>query len=260
MSAADAALVQTLPALAFQAMLVLARIGGAVMLLPGLGEAALPRMVRAAIAVAFTALLFPLLLPALPKAPASALGAFAMLGAELVTGIWLGWLARLVVLSLSMGGEIIAAMLGLTNVLVPNAAPGQVTPALGQLFAVAAAALVLTTGLYAIPLEALIASYHLIPAGQLLPAADSTRVVVAAVGSSFALAVRIGGPFLLASVVWQIGLGLASRLVPQVPIYFVSLPGQILGGFALLAGLAAALSGLWFSQIQQGFSILPGLH
>lgn len=260
MTAGDAVLATILPALAFQAMLVLARIGGAVMLLPGLGEAAMPRMVRAAIAVAFTALLFPLLLPTLPPAPAGVFQAFSMLAAELVTGAWLGWLARLVVLSLSMGGEVIAAMLGLTNVLVPDAALGEVTPALGQLFGVAAAALVLATGLYAIPLNAVVESYHLIPAGRLLPAGDSTRVAVEAVGASFALAIRIGGPFLLASVVWQIGLGLASRLVPQVPIYFVSLPGQILGGFALLAGLAAALSALWADQIQQGFSLLPGLH
>ncbi len=260
MTAADAALVQMLPAIAFQAMLVLARIGGAVMLLPGLGEAALPPMVRAEVAVAFTALLFPLLLPGLPAAPSGVFGAFAMLAAELATGVWLGWLARLVVLSLSMGGEVIAAMLGLTNVLVPDAALGPATPALGQLFGVAAAALVLASGLYAIPLAALVQSYHLVPAGTFLPAADSTRVVVEAVGASFALAVRIGGPFLLASIVWQIGLGLASRLVPQVPIYFVSLPGQILGGFALLAGLAAALSAFWIGQIHDGFSLLPGLH
>ncbi len=259
MTAADAALVQMLPALAFQAMLVLARIGGAVMLLPGLGEAALPSMVRAAVAVAFTALLF-LLLPGLPAAPSGVFGAFAMLAAELATGVWIGWLARLVVLSLSMGGEVIAAMLGLTNVLVPDAALGPATPALGQLFGIAAAALVLASGLYAIPLAALVQSYHLVPAGTFLPAADGTRVVVEAVGASFALAVRIGGPFLLASIVWQIGLGLASRLVPQVPIYFVSLPGQILGGFALLAGLAAALSAFWIGQIHDGFSLLPGLH
>lgn len=257
---ADAALVAMLPGLAFQAMLVLARIGGAVMLLPGLGEAALPRMVRAAIAVAFTALLFPLLLPSLPAAPSSPIEAFAMLGAELANGVWLGWLARLVVLSLSMGGEIIADMLGLTNVLVPDAAFSAATPALGELFGVAAAALVLASGLYVMPLTALVESYHLVPAGSLLPAADTTRVVVQAVGASFALAVRIGGPFLLASIVWQVALGLASRLVPQVPIYFVSLPGQILGGFALLAALAAALTALWFGQIHQGFALLPGWH
>ncbi|MGH7085929.1 MAG: flagellar biosynthetic protein FliR, partial [Acetobacteraceae bacterium] len=67
-------------------------------------------------------------------------------------------------------------------------------------------------------------------------------------------------PFLLASIVWQVALGLASRLVPQVPIYFVSLPGQILGGFALLAALAAPLTALWFGQIHAGFALLPGWH
>ncbi|MDA8050269.1 MAG: flagellar biosynthetic protein FliR [Rhodospirillales bacterium] len=260
MTAADAAFVQALPALAFQAMLVLARIGGAVMLLPGLGEAALPPMVRAAIAVSLTALLLPVLLPALPAAPAGVWQSFAMLAAELASGIWLGWLARLVVLSLAMGGEMIAAMFGLSNVLWPDPALGPTTPALGQLFGLAATAFVLASGLYVLPLTALVESYRVIPAGGLLPAGDGAHVVVAAVGASFALALRIAAPFLLASLIWQFALGLASRLVPQVPIYFVSLPGQIVGGFALLAGLAATLVSLWLGGVREGFGMLPGMR
>ncbi len=48
MSEADAALLAALPALAFQAVLVFARLGAAVMVLPGLGEAEVPAPVRLA--------------------------------------------------------------------------------------------------------------------------------------------------------------------------------------------------------------------
>lgn len=259
MTAADAALVQALPGLVFGALLVLARVGGAVMLLPGLGEAALPPMVRAAIALSLTALLFPVLLPLLPPAPASPWHAFALIAAELIDGLWLGWLARLLVLSLAMGGEIISGMLGLSNVIVPDLAMGASSTALSQVLAVAAAALVLASGLYGVPVAALAESYRVIQAGTLLPAADGTRIVVQDVGISFALALRIGAPFVLASIVWQVTLGLAARLVPQVPIYFVSLPGQILGGFALLAGLAATLLALWLGAMRGSPGLLPGL-
>jgi flagellar biosynthetic protein FliR len=260
MTPADAALLHALPALAFAGVLVLARIGGAVMLLPGIGEAALPPMVRAGIALALTALLFPVLVPVLPPAPTQPWRAFFMLAAELGTGLWLGWLARLLVLSLEMAGEIISAMLGLSNVILPNVTIGTESTALSQVFGVAAAALVLATGLYALPLDALVRSYQAIPAGSLLPAADSAQAVVHGVGVSFALALRLASPLVLASIVWQVALGLAARLVPQVPIYFVSLPGQILGGFALLAGLVATLLALWLGAMRTGFAVLPGFR
>jgi flagellar biosynthesis protein FliR len=259
MSAADVALVQALPGLAFALVLVLARIGGAVMLLPGLGEAALPPMVRVAIALSLTALLLPVLLPALPPAPATPWRLFAMLAAELMSGLWLGWLARLFILSLAMGGDIISAMLGLSNVIAPNVAMGTESTALSQVLGVAAAALVLATGLYALPLGALAQSYRVIPAGTLLPLADGTAAAVQGVGVSFALALRIAAPFVLASIAWQVTLGLAARLVPQVPIYFVSLPGQILGGFALLAGLVTTLLALWLEALRAAPGLLPGL-
>lgn len=258
MTAADAALLRALPGFAFAAMLVLARVGGAMMLLPALGEAALPRLVRAALALALTALLLPVLLPHLPAEPADPWRAFSMLAAELASGLWLGWLARLLVVALPMSGEIISAMLGLSNVLLPGTALGAESVALGQLLGVAAPALLLATGLYALPLEALAGSYRVIPAGALLPAAAGTAAVVHAVGTSFGLAIRLAAPFLLASLVWQLALGLAARLVPQIPIYFISLPGQILGGFALLALFATMLLALWLGAAREGFVQVPG--
>ncbi len=259
MSAADAALVHALPGLAFALVLLLARIGGAVMLLPGIGEAALPPMVRAALALVLTALLFPVLLSTLPPAPATPSHLLAMLAAELMNGLWLGWLARVFVLSLTMAGDIISAMLGLANVILPNPAMGSEATALAQVIGVAAAALVLATGLYALPLDALVRSYHVIPAGTVLPLSDGTAAVVHGVGASFALGLRLAAPFVLGAIAWQMTLGLAARLVPQVPIYFVSLPGQILGGFVLLAGFAATLLALWLTALRAAPGLLPGL-
>lgn len=260
MGPADAALVALLPGYAFAAMLVLARVGGAIMLLPALGEATLPTMVRAAIAAALTALLTPVLLTELPPSPGSPWGAFAMIGAELVTGLWFGWLARLVVIALPMGGDVISAMLGLSNVILPGPSLGSESVAFGALLGIAVPTLLLVTGLYTLPLAALADSYRVIPAGTLLPASGGALVAMHAVATSFALAIRIAAPFLLASLVWQIALGLASRLVPQIPIYFISLPGQIVGGLALLAVLAATLLTLWLGATQAGFHLLPGAN
>src|SRR4051812_9922666 len=98
MSEAD--LLAALPGLAFAFVLVLARVGTAVMLLPGLGEVEAPAMVRAGLALAMTLLVLPAVEPTVPSLPQDLAGA-GMIGAELLSGAVLGWLARLPALALS---------------------------------------------------------------------------------------------------------------------------------------------------------------
>lgn len=259
MSEDAATLLATLPVWAFAFVLVMGRVGAAIMLLPGLGEAEPPAMVRLGLALGVTALLLPGIEPSIPAVPEAGLQAAFMIAAEVITGLWLGWLARLLVLALPVAGQFIAYMLGVANVLQPDPElGGQATP-IARLFAVAAPLAILVTGLYAIPLAALAGSYRLIPAGTLLPAADATQTAVRAVADSFALAMRLASPFLLASIVWHVATGLLARLVPRLQVYFVAMPGQILGGMVLLAAVATALLTVWQTAVQSGFASLPGL-
>ena len=69
MTAADAVLLAGLPGWAFAFVLLLCRAGAACMLIPGVGEAEVPAMVRAGFAVALTALLLPGLAPHMPPPP-----------------------------------------------------------------------------------------------------------------------------------------------------------------------------------------------
>jgi flagellar biosynthesis protein FliR len=249
----------SLPAWAFAFVLVLGRIGAALTLLPGLGEASPPAMLRAGLAVGVTALLLPGIMPLIPQVPADVPTVVGMIAAEVITGMWLGWLARLLVLALPIAGQFIAFMLGVSNVLVTDPELSGQSSALEQLFSLAAPLALLISGLYAVPLAALAGSYHVIAPGTLLPAGDGTELAVRAVGQCFALALELASPFVLAAVVWHVVIGLIARLVPNVPVYFVALPGQILGGLALLAVLGGALIATWMDATSAGFARLPGL-
>jgi flagellar biosynthesis protein FliR len=253
------ALLATLPAWGFSAMLLVARIGCACMLLPGVGEAEVPAMLRIGMTLVLTGLLLPVVFALPPPVPESPVMLMGMVAAECVTGLWLGWLARLPVLALPMGGQIIATMTGLSSVLQPDPALGAQSSALARMFSLIAPVLVLGTGLYRLPLAALAGSYRLVEAGALLPSADATSGVVAAVGAAFALALQLSAPFVLASVVWQAGLGLAARLVPSLQVFTAAMPGQILGGLALLALLAGSVLGAWRDAMGAALAALPGL-
>jgi flagellar biosynthesis protein FliR len=248
----------TLPIWAFAFVLVTARMGAAMSLLPGLGESEPPVMVRVGLTLCVTVLLLPGIAPSIQKVPEAGMQAALMVMAEVITGLWLGWLARLLVLALPIAGQFIAYMLGIANVLQPDPELGSQATPLERMFDLGAAVVVLGTGLYALPLMALAGSYQLVPPGTLLPAADTALTAVRAVGTAFSLSVRLASPFLLISIVWHVGTGLLARLVPRMQVYFVVMPGQILGGLVLLSVTATALLAAWEGAVRTGFNMLPG--
>ena len=181
-----------------------------------------------------------------------------MIAADVATGVWFGWLARTMVLALPMAGQVLAYAIGISNVLQSDVELGPQTTATATLFNAALPALILSTGLYAMPLAALAGLYKVIPAGTLLPAADSLRTVLHTVTEGFALALRLASPFVLANIVWHAGTGLMARFLPRLQVYFIAAPGQILGGCLLLAGLIGALLSAWQDATSASLSTLPG--
>ncbi len=259
MTADDAVLLGHLPALAFAFVLVLARTGSACMLIPGIGEAGLPAMVRAGFALALTAVLLPVLVADMPPPPGDLWHGLSMLAAEVAAGLLLGWLARLLLAALPMAGQMIALLTGQSSVLQPDDLLGPQGAALGRLLGLAGPVLLLSSGLYALPLQALAGSYRVLPAGVLLPAGDTTASAVAAVTACFALALRLAAPFLLAGIVWQVAVAALSRLAPQLQVFFLVAPAQLLGGLALVAALGAAVLAAWGAGAATGLAALPGL-
>jgi flagellar biosynthetic protein FliR len=253
-----AGLAGSLTALAFAFVLVMCRCGAAVMLLPGVGESEPPAIVRVGIAGGLAVLLVPVVAPSIPAEPGSFLRLAGMVGVELLAGGLLGWLARLLALAPAVAGQIISLMTGLSSVLQQDAALGAQAAAIGRLFNLLAPAMILATGLYALPLSALAGSYAVFPAGGAVNSGDLAETAARAVSGSFALALQLAAPFVVMSLVWQLALGLLARLVPQIQVHFASLPGQVLGGLFLLALLTPAILQAWLTAARDGFALLPG--
>jgi flagellar biosynthetic protein FliR len=259
MTGGVADLLAQLPAWAFGFVLVLARCGCACMLLPGIGEVELPATIRAGFAITLTMVLLPVVARLIPPMPGDIWRCVGMVVAEIVTGLWFGWLTRLLLLALPIAGQIIASVMGQTNVMQPDPALGPQTAVLSIALAMAATVLVLATGLHALPFIALAGSYDLIAPGTFLPAADTADQVTRALADAFALALRLASPFVLASLVWQTGLGVLSRLVPQLHVFFAAMPGEILAGIVLLGLLSTTMLAVWQDYVQAHFSTLPGM-
>ncbi len=254
MNPALATLLDWAPAFA----LVLARVGPAMALLPGLGESAAPAIIRIGLALGITLLLMPGLQPMMPPVPAPGIEMASMVACEVVTGLWFGWIARMIVLALPVCAQFTGYLIGLSSVLVPDTELGAQSGVLGKLFEMAAPVVLLASGLYRLPLAALSGLFQIIPPGHLLPAADTAALAIRAVGASFALALQLASPFVVIGVGWNVAMGLIGRIVSRMQIYIVSMPGQIMAGFVLLTLTGGAIVVAWRDAVQASFATLPG--
>ena len=69
-----------------------------------------------------------------------------------------------------------------------------------------------------------------------LPLGDLTELIVRLTSSSFLLGIQIATPFMAFGFIFMLALGLIARLMPQVQIFFVAMPLQIVIGFITLLG------------------------
>ena len=252
-------LLAALPDWAFGFAIVLARVSAAVMVLPGLGESEVPAVVKAGLAIGITALILPGVAPLIPPATEAPLRVLAMVCGELLCGLLLGWLARLMALALPIAGQIAAVQIGLSSVLQPDPELGAQTSGTSRLLALAGPVLILSTGLYALPLGALSGSYRLFPPGTLLPVGDAAQSVAQATAACFALSLRLAAPLVIAGLIWQVMLALLARLVPSLQVYSLAMPGQVLGGLLVFGLVLKQILDVWIASVSASLATLPGL-
>lgn len=243
--------------LVFGPLLAFARIGCLVMVLPFLGAGSVPAMARIGLAVALTAIIVPMAGSAMPPAPASVVVFALMLLKEVAIGLTLGWLTATLLLSLPVAGQIISYQMGLSSVLLPNVETGPSSTLLSTVLNVAMPPLVLRSGLFMIPIVAILHSFQLLPvvgdpaSWRLLGAGMALRLAIRAVSGEFAVALQLAAPFLVIGLIWQAALALMAKAAPALQIFFAAAPLQLLGGMVLLAGFVLPAIGIWREAMNQ---------
>ncbi len=235
--------VSFLPALAAAFMLVFARIGTMVMLLPGLGELSVPVRVRLTVALVLTAIFLPLHRGAYNVDLHSYGPVLLLFGQELLIGGVLGLTARLTISALQVAGAVIAQQLGLGFVTAVDPTQGQQNVIVGNFLTVLGVTLIFSTDLHHLVIAALNDSYKLFAPGEGMLVGDIAALVTRTIAAAFRVGVQIAAPFLVFGLLFNLGLGVLSRLMPQMQVFFVGLPLSILLGFLILFLVVGAMMG-----------------
>src|SRR5246500_1884760 len=169
--------ISMLPALAAAFMLVFARIGAMVMLLPGFGETNIPVRIKLAIALALTLIILPLHRSAYTIDMQSLTPLLVLLVHEIVIGIVLGATARVTLAALQVAGSVIAQQLGLGFVTAIDPTQGQQGVLVGNFLTLLGVTMLFATDTHHLVIAALNDSYSIFSPGELPPVSDVTTLV-----------------------------------------------------------------------------------
>lgn len=223
-----------LPALAAAYLLAFARIGTMLMLLPGLGEMSVPVRLRLTVALVLTAVIMPLHRPAY-QIDLNMMGpVLALLAQEMLVGFLLGVTARLTMSALQVAGAIVAQQLGLGFVTAVDPTQGQQGVIIGNFLTLLGVTMLFATNLHHLLIGALDASYTLFRPGEIPLTGDMAALATQTISGAFRVAMQLSAPFLVFGMLFNLGLGLLSRLMPQMQVFFVAMPLSILAGLLIL--------------------------
>jgi flagellar biosynthetic protein FliR len=233
------------PETVFAFFLVFCRTAGALMLMPALGESTIPAYIRLSFALILSLVLSPLVRAGLPGIPAT-LGAMTMLLlGEIFIGVMLGLFTRLLISALHVAGVVIAYQTGLGAAQVFDPIQGTQGAVVGTFLTVLGVTLIFVTDMHHLLIVAIRDSYTLFPSATLPSVGDAATLVTETVSQSFRLGVQMAAPLLVYGLVFNIGLGIIARLMPQLQVFFIAMPLNIVLGFAVfLFTLSAAM--MWF--------------
>ena len=239
-----------LPALAAAYLLIFARVGTMLMLLPGLGELSVPPRMRLSAALAIAIVIMPLHRNAYQVDLTMLMPVVTMLGEEMLIGALLGLTARVTIGALQVTGSVVAQQLGLGFVTAVDPTQGQQGVIVGNFLTMTGVMLVFATDLHYLAITALDDSYTLFAPGKVPLTGDMAAHITSVIASAFRIGVQLSAPFLAFGLLFNLGLGILSRMMPQMQVFFVGMPLSILGGLMLLLLVIGAMMVTFLGHVE----------
>ncbi len=232
---------------AFAYLLVFTRIGAMIMLMPGLGERMIPARMRLVLALAISFLIYSLVGEVLPSMPTSPFALAGLIIGEVVVGLMIGAIARMLLSALHVAGSVLAVQTGLAAAQQFDPTQGSQGALMAGFLTLMGITLIMVTDLHHLLIGAMDSSYRLFPPGGTLPVADMAETARNVVTRSFAIGLQLAAPFMVYGLIFYIGVGIISRLMPALQIFFIAMPLNIMAGFVIMMLVLSAIM-TWFAN------------
>ena len=237
-------------------LLVFARVGAMLMLLPGFGTMGVPARVRLVLALAISLALMPTVQSAYPThAPQTFLSLALLIGQEITAGVLVGAMAAVIMSALQVAGFLIASQIGLAYAQTLDPTQNTQGAVVGNFLTLLGTLMIFLTDLHHLAIGAIAGSYRMLPPGGHLPTGDMAQLVIKLVSSSFALGFQLAAPFLVFGFAVYAALGVLAKLMPQLQVFFVAVPINILCGFVIMLAMLGSMIMLFLNYYTTSMGI-----
>lgn len=237
------------------------RLMGLHLAMPAFSDGAIPPRVRTGLSLSLGLFVMPLIL-AQAEPPRSALAFAAIAAKELFLGFAFGFPFSLVNWAVQSAGDLISFGSGASmSAFFDPVSREEITP-MGNLLKRYAEAIFFITGAYSLLLGALFESYRIWPVGSFYPAMGprGADLFISAFGHYFGSAIMLAFPALTVMFMITFSLALISRYVPQLNVFFLSMPLQCLAACLILALSFPVYAHLFKARFAATGEVLDGLR
>ena len=227
---------QLLPADILTFMLVFSRVGAMVMTLPALGELTIPARARLSLALGLTLIMVPVvgtLYPANISATIPSLAGIVL--SEVVTGLAIGLLLRMVMGSVQVAGNVIATQTGLAFAQGVDPTQGVQGALISMFLSLLAITLIFMSDLHHLLIAGIEHSFQLFPPGRIPAVGDFAKLATGTMSGMYMVGIQMSAPFIVFGLIVYGAAGVVARMMPQLQIFFLVTPLNILAGFVILA-------------------------
>lgn len=211
----------------------LTRILGLLAAAPLFNHTAIPPRVKVGLGVLIAVLVGPTVGPLPGADPFSATGV-AILFHQLMTGLAMGFMMRLVFAAVDLAGEIISMTMGLSFATFYDPSSQGHTSAISRFMSLLTLMVLLAIDAHLHIISVLANSFQTFPIAPPSVASFQFRSIVLGAGSIFSFALQLALPVAGALLITNLALGILTRAAPQLNIFAIGFPITLATGFVVL--------------------------
>ncbi len=234
-------------------LICLARVAAMFAAIPVFSGSQVPFQMRLGVAVMFAMITYPVVKDYIPHESFTILGFGLVVAAEIVLGLLVGFLAQLVFMAAEFAGSLIGYQMGFAAANIFDPSTQSQVALISRFQGIFAILLFLSLNIHHLFLEAIVASFEMLPPGSLTLSGGAIPMIVEVANHSLVLSLRLVAPILALLILSTLTLGVMSRVFPQLNVFMISFPVNI--------GISFIVMGLTFgivsSLLKEEFFSLP---
>ncbi len=211
----------------FGVFLVFCRVGSCFMLIPGFGDAYVSPRVRLVFGLVLS-LALANAVSNIPKMPVTSFGTLILIFHEVIIGLLIGAIIKIMTAAVHIAGTIIAAQSSLGQASLFDPSQQSQGAVFGTFMNMLALAMIFALDFHHLIISGIVSSYDVFPPVSPLAWGDFSELAVKTTARSFDIGVRISAPLIVVGILINLTSGILARLMPAFQVFFVILPLQIL--------------------------------